>query len=69
MNSGIRCSPTGRTAPRAVLRLVELRIDERPFASGTLAMRPPFGLSYLHLQTLAEEADPEGTYIRRLLRH
>ena len=46
--------------------LVELRIDERPFASGPLATRTSFGLSYLHLQTLAEDADPEGTYIRRL---
>ena len=45
---------------------VDLRIDGCPFFSGDLATRPPFGLSYLHLQTLAEGADPEGTYIRRL---
>ena len=46
---------------------VELGIDGRHFASDSLATRPPFGLSYLHLQTLAEDADPEGTYIRRLM--
>lgn len=45
---------------------VDLRIDGRLSASGILAARPRFGLSYLHLQTLAESADPEGTYIRRL---
>ena len=43
---------------------VELDIDGRHFASEPLATRPSFGLSYLHLQTLAEDADPEGTYIR-----
>ncbi len=45
---------------------VELRIDGAHFASGALSVRPLFGLSYLHLQTLADAADPEGTYIRRL---
>ena len=45
---------------------VELGVDGRHFVSESLATRPPFGLSYLHLQTLAEDADPEGTYIRRL---
>jgi len=43
-----------------------LRIDGRLLANGLLATRPRFGLSYLHLQTLAESADFAGTYMRCL---
>ena len=45
---------------------VTLSDDGRHIAVHPLASRPPFGLSYLHLQTLADGPDPEGTYIRRL---
>ena len=46
---------------------VTLSVDGRPLASCPLTQRPPFGLSYLHLQTLAEKPDADGTYFRRLL--
>ena len=39
-------------------------IDGRPAATEALASAPPFGLSYLHLQTLAEGTDGEGTLFR-----
>jgi hypothetical protein len=44
---------------------VTLAVDDKPLGRYPLASLPPFGLSYLHLQTLAEEADAEGTYFRR----
>ena len=43
---------------------VTLTVDGKDLASYSLASLPPFGLSYLHLQTLAEDADAEGTYFR-----
>lgn len=43
---------------------VTLTVDEKELANYPLASLPPFGLSYLHLQTLAEEADAEGSYFR-----
>lgn len=43
---------------------VILSVDGQKLAKKSLASRPPFGLSYLHLQTLAEQADSEGTYFR-----
>ena len=43
---------------------VTLTVDGKGLASYSLASLPPFGLSYLHLQTLAEDADAEGTYFR-----
>ena len=43
---------------------VTLTVDEKELANYPLASLPPFGLSYLHLQTLAEDADAEGTYFR-----
>ena len=43
---------------------VVVSVDGRKIAERKLASRPPFGLSYLHLQTLAEKADSEGTYFR-----
>lgn len=45
---------------------VTLSVDGKTIATQPLAHVPPFGLSYLHLQTLAEQADPQGTYIRHL---
>ena len=42
-----------------------LAVDGKTLGRYPLASLPPFGLSYLHLQTLAEEADAEGTYFRR----
>ena len=44
---------------------VTLAVDGKALGRYPLASLPPFGLSYLHLQTLAEEADAEGTYFRR----
>ena len=44
---------------------VTLAVDGRTLGRYPLASLPPFGLSYLHLQTLAEEADADGTYFRR----
>lgn len=41
-----------------------LSIDGRTVATEALASVPPFGLSYLHLQTLAEETDGAGTLFR-----
>lgn len=41
-----------------------LAVDGRRIAEEKLSSLPPFGLSYLHLQTLAEDTDPEGTYFR-----
>ncbi len=38
--------------------------DGKVFAEKQLKNRPRFGLSYLHLQTLAEETDTKGTYFR-----
>lgn len=38
--------------------------DGRIFATRPLASSPRFGLSYLHLQTLAETTDPKGTFFR-----
>ena len=43
---------------------VTLTVDEKELANYQLASLPPFGLSYLHLQTLAKEADAEGSYFR-----
>ena len=43
---------------------VTLAVDGKDVSTHPLASLPPFGLSYLHLQTLAEEADAEGTYFR-----
>jgi hypothetical protein len=43
---------------------VTLTVNGKVLASYSLASLPPFGLSYLHLQTLAEDADAEGTYFR-----
>ena len=48
---------------------IALSDNGNPLAVCPLASRPPFGLSYLHLQTLADGADPDGTYIRRLAAH
>jgi hypothetical protein len=45
---------------------VTLSIDGKTASIITLAHVPQFGLSYLHLQTLAENADANGTYIRSL---
>lgn len=41
-----------------------LSVDGRAVATEALAYAPPFGLSYLHLQTLAEETDGAGTLFR-----
>jgi hypothetical protein len=49
--------------------IVTLSDDGHQIAVRPLASCPPFGLSYLHLQTLADGPDPEGTYIRRLAAH
>ncbi len=43
---------------------VTLACDGRVFAERKLTSLPRFGLSYLHLQTLAEETDTKGTYFR-----
>lgn len=45
---------------KAVLSVDGVRVSEHPLASA-----PRFGLSYLHLQTLAEKADPKGTLFCR----
>ena len=44
---------------KAVIAIGTAKIAEMP-----LAACPRFGLSYLHLQTLAEDMDPKGTYFR-----
>lgn len=36
----------------------------KSIAETDIATDPPFGLSYLHLQTLAEDTDAKGTYFR-----
>ena len=36
----------------------------KPFSERKIAIFPRFGLSYLHLQTLAEETDTKGVYFR-----
>lgn len=36
----------------------------KAIAETDIATDPPFGLSYLHLQTLAEDTDAKGTYFR-----
>ena len=43
---------------------VRLLIDGKPFREEKLAWVPEAGLSYLHLQTLAEGSDPDGTQFR-----
>lgn len=43
-----------------------LSVDGRLLREVVLAGRSAFGLSYLHLQTLAEDTDSEGTYFRQL---
>ena len=44
-------------------RLV-LTVDGRVVTTRPFAWKPPFGLSYLHLQTLAEGLDGQGTIFR-----
>ena len=44
---------------------VTLAVDGKTLGRYPLASLPPFGLSYLHLQTLADAPDAEGTYFRR----
>ncbi len=44
-------------------RLV-LTVDDKVVATHPFAWKPPFGLSYLHLQTLAEGLDGQGTIFR-----
>ena len=44
--------------------LVRIYIDGQDVGCRRLAVVPKFGLSYLHLQTLADRADPKGTYFR-----
>ena len=44
---------------------VTLAVDGKTLGRYPLASLPPFGLSYLHLQTLADAPDAEGTYVRR----
>lgn len=43
---------------------VKISVDGKPLCEKTLAYIPPSGLSYLHLQTLAEGHDPDGTLFR-----
>lgn len=42
----------------------EMSVDGRLRRTVQLASLPPFGLSYLHLQTLADGPDAEGSYFR-----
>ena len=45
--------------------MMTLSVDGKMLDTCPLASCPPFGLSYLPLQTLADTADSEGTYFRR----
>lgn len=54
----LRCTWDGESG-RAVLTC-----DGREIATATIRTMPPFGLSYLHLQTLAEGLDAKGVYFR-----
>lgn len=54
----LRCSWDGDSG-RAVLSC-----DGRELATASIRTMPPFGLSYLHLQTLAEGLDAKGTCFR-----
>ena len=47
-----------------VMGAAVLVVDGKRVREAKLASLPRFGLSYLHLQTLAEETDAEGTYFR-----
>ena len=44
----------------------EVFLGERLLFKVRKTMEAPFGISYLHLQSLAESEDPYGTYVRRL---
>ncbi len=66
---------TGREAPPGVWHEIEaswdadadsvrLICDGRPFLEAPFRVESPAGVSYLHLQTLAEGCDPKGTYFR-----
>ena len=44
----------------------EVFCDEKKLYRISMREEAPNGFSYLHLQTLAETADPKGSYIRRL---
>lgn len=44
----------------------ELRCSEKVLAYRRFTNTMPYGISYLHMQTLAEETDYKGTYIRRM---
>lgn len=61
--------PKGRWAKLAVVwdiqkQDAELFIDGKSIARTKLKDCPRFGLSYLHLQSLAETHDPDGSYFR-----
>ena len=43
---------------------VKLACDDRVFAERKVSSSPRFGLSYLHLQTLAEGTDTRGSFFR-----
>ena len=42
----------------------KVSVDGKAVSAARLSSVPPFGLSYLHLQTLAEGTDAQGTYFR-----
>lgn len=43
---------------------VVLKVDGKPWRTEKMAWIPEAGFSYLHVQTLAEDADPDGTHFR-----
>ena len=47
----------------------KVSVDGKAVSEARLSSVPPFGLSYLHLQTLAEETDAQGTYFREFSFH
>lgn len=47
-------------------RIAQVYMDDTPLFKVQQRINAPCGLSYLHIQSLAETADPLGTYIRKL---
>jgi len=47
-------------------RNITLSCDDQIIANATITNPPQFGLSYLHLQTLATTHDPQGCYLKSL---
>lgn len=48
------------------LKTAVLKLNDKVIAHTTLKRNAPFGISYLHLQTLARSRDFDGVFIRKL---